>query len=155
MDSLQKKTVTLVAAQEKIRKYCAYQERCPNDVRQKLQEWQIEKGKMEQLIKELVTDGYINEERFAKAFVRGKFKIKSWGIAKITHELRRRGIPNAYIVQALKEIDTEAYKQTLNKLTQQWLAKHKTETTFEQKQKLARYLFSKGYVMNEEFIIDN
>ena len=134
-----------MAVQEKIRKYCAYQERCLSDVRQKLQTWQIEKKEAEQLIKELTAEGYINEERFAKAFVRGKFKIKSWGIAKITNELRRKGIPNTCITQALKEIDAKAYQQTLNKLTQQWLAKHKTEQEFVQKQKLYRYLLSKGY----------
>jgi len=141
--------ITFAAAQEKIRKYCAYQERCPNDVWQKLREWQIEKGKAKQLLKTLVSEGYINEERFAKAFVRGKFKIKSWGIVKITHELRKKNISESCIAQALKEIDTELYKGTLNKLAQQYLAKHKTETAFVQKQKLFRYLLSKGYQGDE------
>jgi regulatory protein len=134
---------------EAIRKYCAYQERCPNDVRQKFYEWKIEKQKAEQLLKELISEDYINEERFAKAFVRGKFRIKSWGIAKITNELRRKGISENCIAQALQEIDAEAYKETLEKLTQQWLAKHKTETEFVRKQKLFRYLLSKGYKINE------
>ena len=134
---------------EKIRKYCAYQERCPSDVRQKLQEWKIEKEKAEQLLRELIAEGYVNEERFARAFARGKFKIKSWGIAKITNELRRRNISESCIAQALKEIDAEAYQETLNKLTQQWLTKHKTETEFVQKQKLFRYLLSKGYKVDE------
>ena len=148
--------MTLTAAQQKIRKYCAYQERCPSEVRQKLREWQIEKEKAEQLLKKLVSEGYVNEERFAKAFARGKFKIKSWGIAKITHELRRRNISDASIAQALKEIDTEEYQHTLSKLAKQCLAKHKTETKLAQKQKLFRYLLSKGYSgdeVNEQFMI--
>jgi regulatory protein len=148
VETPQKKTITFTAAQEKIRRYCAYQERCPSDVRQKLWEWQIEKEKAEKLLKELISEGYINEERFAKAFARGKFKIKSWGIAKITNELRKKGIGETCITQALKEIDAEAYQETLQKLTQQWLAKHKTETGFAQKQKLFRYLLSKGYYVD-------
>lgn len=139
------KIVTFALAQEKIRRYCAYQERCQNDVRQKLREWQIEKEKAEQLLKQLVFEGYINDERFAKAFVRGKFKIKSWGITKISNELRKRNISEACIVQALQEIDTQVYKETLSKLANQWLAKHKADTEFIRKQKLFRYLMTKGY----------
>jgi len=145
VDNPQKKTITFVVAQEKIQKYCAYQERCQSEVRQKLREWQIEKEKAEQLVKQLVSENYINDERFAKAFARGKFKINSWGIARITYELRRRNISENHIAQALKEIDAQTYKDTLTKITNQWLAKHKTETEFVQKQKLFRYLLSKGY----------
>ena len=146
MDNIsQKKIITIAVAQEKIRKYCAYQERCQSDVRQKLREWQIDKEKTEQLLKQLVHEGYINDERFAKAFARGKFKIKSWGIAKITNELRRRNISENCIAVALQEIDAQSYKETLTKIASQWLAKHKTETEFARKQKLFRYLLSKGY----------
>ena len=143
------KTVPFEKAQEKIRKYCAYQERCQDDARQKLREWQIEPKKVEQLVKTLVAEGYINDARFARAFVRGKFKIKSWGTAKIVYELKRKNISEDCIAQALKEIDNDSYRETLQKLAQQWLAKHKTETDFVRKQKLFRYLFSKGYRSNE------
>jgi len=149
MDIPQKKAVTVEEAAEKIQRYCAYQERCQSEVRQKLREWQIEPKKAEQLIKELVSDGFVNDERFAKVFARGKFKIKSWGIAKITNELKKRGISDNCIAQALKEIDTAVYQATLTKLAQQWLSKHKTEPEFVQKQKLFRYLISKGYQIDE------
>ena len=149
VDIPQKRAVTFEAAVEKIQRYCAYQERCQDEVRQKLREWQIEPPKAEQLIKELVSDGFVNDERFAKVFARGKFKIKSWGIAKITSELKKRGISDNCIAKALKEIDTEAYQATLNKLAQQWLLKHKMEPEFVRKQKLFRYLVSKGYQMDE------
>ena len=148
-DISQNKAVVFTAAREKIRRYCAFQERCRDDVRQKLREWQIEAGKAEQLIKELVAEGYINEERFAKAFARGKFKIKSWGIAKIVYDLKRRNISEDCIALALKEIDGETYQATLHKLAKQWLAKHKTETDLVRKQKLFRYLLSKGYKSDE------
>ena len=154
MDIPQKKAVTFEAAAGKIQRYCAYQERCQSEVRQKLREWQIEPQKAEQLINELVSEGFVNDERFAKVFARGKFKIKHWGIAKITNELKKKGISDNCIAQALKEIDTAAYQETLNKLAQQWLSKHKAEPEFVQKQKLFRYLVSKGYQMGEvwEFI---
>ena len=156
MDISQKKTVTFEAAQEKIRSYCAYQERCQSEVRQKLREWKIETKEAEQLIEELLSEGYINDERFAKAFARGKFKIKAWGIAKITNELKRKSINDDCIAQALKEIDTEAYQETLDKLVSQWLTKHKTETEFVQRQKLFRYLVSKGYEGDEVgFFLNN
>jgi regulatory protein len=149
MNTPQKKTVNFEAAAEKIQRYCAYQERCQNDVRQKLREWQIETKKAEQLIKELVSEDFVNDERFAKAFARGKFKIKSWGIAKITNELKRRNISGDCIAQALKEIDADAYKETLQKLAKQWLSKQKAETEFIRNQKLFRYLLSKGYKTDE------
>jgi len=149
MDIPQKKIVPFEAAAEKIQRYCAYQERCRSEVRQKLREWQIEPKKAEQLIKELVSDGFVNDERFAKVFARGKFKIKSWGIAKIANELKKRGISDSCIAQALKEIDTEAYQATLTKLAQQWLQKYKSEPEFVRKQKLFRYLLSKGYQSGE------
>jgi len=154
METPQKKAVTFEAAQEKIRRYCAYQERCQSDVRQKLREWKIETEKAERLVKELVSEGYVSDERFAEAFARGKFKIKSWGIVKIANELKKRNISENCIAKALQEIDTEAYQETLNKLGKQWLSKHKTEAEFVRKQKLFRYLASKGYQSSEiwEFI---
>jgi regulatory protein len=154
MNAPQQKNITFAMAAEKIRRYCAYQERCQSDVRQKLCEWQIEEKNIERLIKDLVSEGYINDERFAKAYARGKFKIKSWGIAKISNELRRKSISENHIAQALKEIDATTYQETLNKLANQWLTKHKAETKSVQKQKLFRYLFSKGYQSGEilEFV---
>ena len=134
---------------EKIKRYCAYQERCKQDVRFKLNEWGIEDNKIKQIINDLVSEGYINEERFANAFVRGKFNIKSWGTQKIIAELKRRNIENTCIQQSLNEIDKELYQEKLNKLASKWLNEHKSEAKQEQKQKLFRFLFSKGYEQND------
>ena len=130
---------------EKIKRYCAYQERCKQDVRFKLKEWGIDETKIKQIINDLVSEGYINEERFANAFVRGKFNIKSWGTQKIIAELKRRNIDNACIQQSLNEIDKELYQEKLNKLASKWLNEHKHVTNNDKKQKLFRFLFSKGY----------
>jgi len=132
---------------EKAKRYCAYQERCKQDVRCKLKEWSVEDAKIEQIINKLVSEGYIDEERFAKVFVRGKFNIKSWGTQKIIAELKRRNINDSCIKQALNEIDKKLYYEKLNKLGHKWLNEHehKQDSISNQKQKIFRYLFSKGY----------
>lgn len=134
---------------DKIKRYCAYQERCKQDVYSKLREWKIEDNKIQPIINELVKEGYINEERFAIAFVRGKFNVKSWGNQKIIAELKRRNISDSCIKKAMNEIDKKLYKEKLNKLTEKWLNEHKKGTKEEQKQKLFRFLFSKGYEQDD------
>ena len=130
---------------EKIKRYCAYQERCTQEVRWKLKEWKVEEEKIQKIVNELLKEEYINEERFAKTFVRGKFSIKSWGKQKIIAELKRRNINDFCIKEAIKEIDTTFYQEKLTKLAQKWLNEHKQHTEQEEKQKLFRFLFSKGY----------
>ena len=144
---------------EKAKRYCAYQERCKQDVRCKLKEWSVEDTKIEQIINKLVSEGYIDEERFAKVFVCGKFNIKSWGTQKIIAELKRRNINDSCIKQALNEIDKKLYYEKLNKLGHKWLNehKHKQDSISNQKQKIFRYLFSKGYEQQDiwNFVNEN
>ncbi len=143
------KIITFLQAIEKIKRYCAYQERCQQDVRCKLREWRIGQEKTEWIIGELISEGYINEERFAKTFARGKFNIKSWGKQKIIAELKRRNISDYCIKQALSEINEENYIRRLDDVAAKWLEKHKNETVITRKQKLFRYLSSKGYQSDE------
>ena len=91
---------------EKARKYCAFQERCHQELREKLYSWLLPEKSVEQIISELISEGFLNEERFAKAFSRGKFRIKRWGKNKITNELKRRNISEYSIRKGLKEIET-------------------------------------------------
>jgi regulatory protein len=114
-----------------------------------LKEWNVDDEKIQNIINELITEGYINEERFAKAFVRGKFNIKSWGNQKIIAELKRRNISDACIKEAINEIDKTIYQEKLQKLAQKWLNEHKQHTKQEEKQKLYRFLFSKGYEQDD------
>jgi len=136
-------------ATEKIKRYCAYQERCKQDVYRKLKEWSVDEEKIKQIVNELVSEGYVDEKRFASVFVRGKFNIKSWGTQKIIAELKRRNISDFCIKQSMNEIDNKTYLEKLNKLASKWLHEHKHETKYEQKQKLFRYLFSKGYEQDD------
>ena len=137
--------ITTLQAIEKIKRYCAYQERCQYETRCKLREWGIEREKIEQIIAELISEGYINEERFARSFARGKFNIKSWGVQKIISELKRRNISESCINRAMEEIDNNLYFEKLNKLAFKWLDTHKLLAKEEQKQKIFRFLSSKGY----------
>ena len=90
---------------QKINKYCAYQERTHLEVRNKLFEYGLASDDVDLLISQLITDGYLNEERFAKTFAGGKFRIKGWGRIKIIHELEAKGLTKNCILIGLKEID--------------------------------------------------
>ncbi|MDR1182413.1 MAG: RecX family transcriptional regulator [Bacteroidales bacterium] len=149
MRSIKSKNIHPIEDIEKIKRYCAYQERCLYDVRCKLKEWNINKEKTEEMINELVSLGYLNDERFAQAFARGKFNIKSWGIRKIIAELEKRNINKDSIQKAIQEINQTSYLEKLDNLACKWLEKKTTGTHHEKKQKLFRFLVSKGYDLND------
>ena len=128
-----------------IQKYCALQERCHQEVRFKLIEHGIYGDILEELIADLITNDFLNEERFAKTYARGKFRMKNWGKNKIIHELKLRKISNYCINEALKEIDENDYIQVLKKI----IEKKNTSTTFKNQfdklKKLTDFALSKGY----------
>jgi regulatory protein len=149
MRNIKSKNTHPIESIEKIKRYCAYQERCLYDVRHKLKEWKIDEKKTEAIINELVSLDYINEERFAQSFARGKFNIKSWGTRKIIIELEKRNINNEFIRKAIQEINQTSYLEKLDNLACKWLEKKTTENHNEKKQKLFRFLVSKGYDLND------
>ena len=124
-----------------IQKYCALQERCHQEVRFKLIEHSIYGDILEELIADLITNDFLNEERFAKTYARGKFRMKNWGKNKIIHELKLRKVSN----EALKEIDENDYIQILKTI----IEKKNTSTTFKNQfdrlKKLTDFALSKGY----------
>jgi regulatory protein len=125
--------------------YCAYQERSQDDVRERLREWNIRGEDAESVISRLIEENFLNEERFAKAFVGGKFRMKQWGRLKIRQELRSHGLTEACIKLAMKEINEQEYRQTLYRLLEKKNELLKDEETVIRKQKLIRYVLSKGY----------
>lgn len=133
----------------KAQKYCAYQERCQQEVRDKLYEWGLWEDAVEEIISELINENFINEERFAVAFARGKFRIKKWGRTKIKLELKKRNISEYCIKKALKELGGEDYTKTLNKLLAQGIKKYPFKRGGMQEaiqnQKLVRFAVSKGF----------
>lgn len=100
-------------ALQKIKKFCAYQDRCHSEVRSRLLSYRIFGDSLEEIIAELVREDYLNEERFSRSFVRGKFRMKGWGRNKILRELKTRGISDYCIKKGMTEIDENEYQDTL------------------------------------------
>ena len=97
---------------QKIRHYCSYQERCIREVEQKLKDLTVQRGKIPGIINELQKEGYLDEERFAKVFAGGKFRLNKWGRRKIEFEMKIRGIPELMIQEGMTEIDEKEYYAT-------------------------------------------
>ena len=112
---------------QKIKQYCAYQERCHAEVRDKLYSFGLHKNEVEEIISTLITENYLNEERFAIHFAGGKFRMKQWGKIKIKQALKYKQVSDYCIKKALKEIDVDEYEKTFQKLTQQKLKSLKGE----------------------------
>ena len=130
---------------QKINKYCAYQERTHLEVRNKLFEYGLASDDVDMLISQLITDGYLNEERFAKTFAGGKFRIKGWGRIKIIHELEAKGLTKNCIFIGLKEITESDYVETLQILLKKKAAVVQADDDFIRRDKIARYAIQKGF----------
>ena len=115
------------------------------DIKNKLYEWNVQPAKIEKIILELQKTDYINEERYAKAFASGKFRIKKWGKNKIINEMNKKQIPDIYIQIGLHEIDDEEYLNTLKEIISKKDATIKISNPEKRMQKLAAYAISKGY----------
>lgn len=137
--------LSLPAATEKIKKWCAYQERCHSETRHKLYEFGLSTGDVEAVLATLIGENFLNEERFAKSFARGKFRIKHWGKNKIKQELKARGVSDYSIKKGLKEIDEDDYIKTLESLLTKKSRGLTEKNDFRRKQKLFMYAVSKGY----------
>lgn len=130
----------------KIKQYCAYQERCHSEVREKLYSFGLHKNEVEEIITTLITENYLNEERFAIHFAGGKFRMKQWGKIKIKKALLNKQVSDYCIRKALKEIDERDYEKTFQKLVQQKLKNLKGEkNSFTKKRKLQDFLLQKGF----------
>ena len=142
---VQKKFLTKEEALQKLRQYCAYQERSHSEVQQKLYELGIRKNDQDEVIATLIEEDYLNEERFAKAFAGGKFRMKDWGRKKIYYALKEKRVSEYSIKQAMKEIDDEAYKQNLKELAEEKYESLKDEQYLVRKKKTIDYMLQKGY----------
>ncbi len=141
----QKKTYTVDEAKKKLEYYCAYQERCHKEVTQKLKDMYMIPQAIDVIIVHLLEHNFLNEERFAKTFVRGKFKIKHWGKRRLTLELKRKDISKVNINQALREINETEYNEVFNDLAEKRLPFIKETNKFKKKKKLADYLLYRGW----------
>lgn len=129
----------------KLRQYCAYQERCHSEVRDKLREYGVYFNDADEVIAKLIEDDYLNEERFAKMFAGGKFRMKQWGKKKIEHELKQRQVSAYCIKKAMKEIGVDDYEDTLLRLIEQKRKALNGSNTLQARKKIMDFLLQKGY----------
>ena len=139
------KTYTVEEAKKKLEQYCAYQERCHSEVLQKLKKMHMIPQAIDLIVVHLLDHNFLNEERFAKAFVRGKFRIKKWGKYRITQELKRKDITKNLITSALKDISDTEYSNTFHELAEKKAATIKERNPQKKKKKLADYLLYRGW----------
>ena len=142
---MQKNLFTIDEIKSKLEYYCAYQDRCHKEVEKKLQEYRLIPEAREIILLHLMEHKFLDEERFAKNFARGKFRIKNWGKKRIIRELQQRDISTYNIKQALKEINSNEYIETIFKIAEAKNNFIRETNNYNRKQKLYEYLYRKGF----------
>jgi regulatory protein len=133
------------AAPARARRYCAYQERSHQELRDKLYGWGLHRREVERLIAAMIEEGYLNEERFAAAYAGGKFRMKSWGRVRIRQALKQKKVSEYNIDKALHGIEESEYLQKLRRVLDTCARKNPLKDPFLNKQRLARYAISRGF----------
>ncbi len=141
----QRQTYTLTEAKKKLEQYCAYQERCHKEVQQKLKDMHMIPEAIDVVIAHLLEHNFLNEERFAKTFVRGKFTIKKWGRRRLTLALKQKEVSKYTINLALNTIGDDEYIETFNALAEKKLNSIKESNILKKKKKLADHLLYRGW----------
>ncbi|MEX0967850.1 MAG: regulatory protein RecX [Bacteroidia bacterium] len=132
-------------ALSKLRKYCSYQDRSHFEIKKKLEDWGFPFYEANQLVVHLIEEGFLNEERFARSYVRGRFRMKGWGRNKIRQGLKQRYISDNLVDIAFQEIDEQEYEETLRKTIAAKRKSIKTENEFVRDQKLAQFAIQRGF----------
>ena len=145
MPKLPAKPLTPDQVLDKMAKYCAYQERCVKDVKDKLKTFDLPQEEKDKILDYLLDNRFVNDERFAKSFVRGKVNQSGWGLNKIRFHLMQTGITKELTDEALGQTDEEVYRQRLIDILRTKAKTVKAENDFEKKRKLAAYAMQKGF----------
>ena len=136
--------LSLKEAKQKICSFCAYQERSHFEVKQKLFSYGLYANEVDQVLADLIEENFLNEERFAKMFAGGKFRMKGWGRVKISQELKFKKVSPYNIRIALREIDPVDYQEVLDKLAEKkW--KSLKGRKVEKAAKTTRFLMQRGF----------
>ncbi|SDR93928.1 regulatory protein [Gillisia sp. Hel1_33_143] len=154
-DNLSQKSYTVKEATLKLAQFCAYRDRSQKEVEDKLREMRMIPQACEQIIIELMSEDFLNEERFARSFVRGKFRIKKWGKIKITQELKKKEISAPIIKLGLTEIDENEYLNILEQVAEKKLNLIKESDPYKRKKKLSDYLLQRGFESNLVYELSN
>ena len=145
---MQKIKISKEQAVQRIRHFCAYQERAQQEVRDKLYSFSRSSQEVEEIIADLISDNFLNEARFAENFAGGHFRIKAWGRQKIKYALQQKKVSPANIKKAIQSIDDNDYQKALVALaTKKWNSL-KGGTTLSRKAKTQSFLVQRGFEIN-------
>ncbi len=134
------------AALSRMQRYCAYQERSHQEVRSKLLDLGVYGDVLEEIMAQLVSDNFLNEERYARAYARGKFRMKQWGRRRIVQELKFRQVSEYCIRKALEEIPEADYQKTLHEVVRKRRESlSPSDNDFTLRQKTAQYVIGRGF----------
>lgn len=125
--------------------YCVYQDRCHQEVEQKMRDFLLVPEAKEEILLYLMRENYLNEERFTRSYIRGKFYMKGWGKNKIRNHLKFKGVPEKLINASFDEIEEEDYVETLKKGYEKYYHQLTDAQPYQRKSKTIKYLLSKGF----------
>lgn len=146
---MEKKSFTFDEIKLKLVNYCVYQDRCHAEVEQKMKEFLLIEEAKEEIMLYLLKENYLNEERFTRSYIRGKFYIKHWGRNKIKMNLKQKQISEKLISSCFNEIDERDYEATLRKIYEDYSSKQKGLKEYQRKAKTVKYLLSRGFEYDE------
>lgn len=143
-----KDVFSIKIAIQKIEFFCAYQERCHEEVAAKLQSMKMDSDEIDQIMVHLIGSNFLNEERFACSFARGKHRIKQWGKIRITNELKHKKITQTIINKAIKEISPEEYSSTFHTLSERHWENIRETNALKKRKKFCDYMLRRGFESN-------
>lgn len=142
--SQEKKSYTFDEIKQKLVNYCVYQDRCHAEVEQKMRDFLLIEDARDEIVLYLLRENYLNEERFTRSYIRGKFYIKRWGKVKIKLNLKQKQISEKLISKCFDEIDMDDYDKTIVKIYEDYHEKQ-NGTEFQKRNKSIKYLLSRGF----------
>jgi len=148
-----KSTYTLEEAKRSLESYCVYQDRCHWEIERKLKEMRMIPEARENILLHLMEHDFLNEERFARSFARGKFRIKKWGFKRIENELKQREISAYNIKAGLQEISEEEYENTLIELSRHKFFSIRESSPLKKRKKVADFLLRKGFESQKVYAV--
>ncbi|MBV8328629.1 regulatory protein RecX [Chryseobacterium sp.] len=142
---MEKKSFTFEEIKQKLVNYCVYQDRCHAEVEQKMREFLLIDEAKEEILLYLLKENYLNEERFTRSYIRGKFYIKHWGKNKIKMNLKQKQISEKMISICFDEIHEDDYRKTIIRIYEDYFSKQKGLQEYQKKSKTIKYLMSRGF----------
>ena len=143
-----KKSFTFLEIKQKMVNYCVYQDRCHQEVEQKMRDFLLIPEAKEEILLYLMKENYLNEERFTRSYIRGKFNMKSWGRNKILNHLKFKGVPEKLVRKCFDEIEDADYEKTLRKIYEDYFSRQKGKD-YQKRSKTIKYLLSRGFEYEE------